>query len=453
LNAKRPKSRLARFLNVPGDRKLFRLALSCLLPIGVLSLALASDLEFSRMQALILGSISVLWVVVAAFNIKAGLLYQLRTINTLIEALRTEDYSLRGSHGAESGELAELFRQINSLTEQLQKSRQDEQELRNLLERVVNQINVAIFVCDSKEVIVLANQNAARLLKKKLDELVGSSLQEAGLYPVLPTQGSHVIEHTFPTAGGRWQVRRSSFVQEGKRGDLVFITDLEQVLSEEEIKSWQRLIRVIAHEVNNSLTPVTSLCQSMEALLNRELDARSHASLLEGLNVISERAANLNAFIADYIRIAKLPEANKILFDLHTVLQRIIAIYREENIVLKQSTSEILLFGDPAQIEQVLINLTKNALEANADTGGSVEISVSVTEGYCEIQILDEGGGIVSPANLFVPFYSTKAKGAGIGLALSRKIAATHHGEIYLENRADHTGAKATLKIPLTPRP
>jgi nitrogen fixation/metabolism regulation signal transduction histidine kinase len=434
---------------IPAERKLLLLALSPLVPVAALALALWFRPDLSAALKLALSGLALTWVLFIAISIRRHFKHQVRTLSTLIEAIRTEDYSLRGTLAHETGDLAELFQQINSLAGQLQQSRQEESELRGLLERIITQLNVAVIAYDSDDRIVLVNHLSEKLMDRTAAQLIGTSLAEHQLDHILPRQNSQLLEHAFPGARGRWQVSRQTYVQNGKQGNLLFIADLEQVLSEEEIKAWQRLIRVIAHEVNNSLTPITSLCQTLGTLLAREDSAARQQDLLQGLEVIDERARNLKNFISDYARIARLPDAQKKRFDLLPLIARVRAMYRAQNVdVLTQETA-VEIFGDQTQIEQVLINLVKNAFEANADATKPVRIAIACGDRSCKVEISDEGPGISNSANLFVPFYTTKPQGAGIGLALSRRIVAAHSGDLRLQSRADGPGALATLILPL----
>jgi nitrogen fixation/metabolism regulation signal transduction histidine kinase len=438
---------------LPTESKLVLLAALALVPVGLLLAVLWLQPALTQAAKLLLSAAAVVSVLLIAMAIRHSFVHQLRTLNTLIEAIRLDDYSMRGTLARESGDLAELYQQINALTQQLQRSRQDEKELRGLLERVVAQLNVAVIAYDEEGRIVLVNHLSEKLLAKPGTELIGSTIKEHQLDQVLPSQGSQVLEHQFPGARGRWQLSHQTYVHNGKTGHLLFIADLELVLSEEEIKAWQRLIRVIAHEVNNSLTPITSLCQTLGSVLSRHPEMEQQQDLLQGLDVISERAHNLKRFISDYARIARLPEAQKKQFELHPLIERIHAIYHDHKLHIALPEFPILLFGDLAQLEQVLINLVKNALEANGDVAKAVTLQVSVSAGYCTVTISDEGPGIANAANLFVPFYTTKPQGAGIGLALSRRIVTSHGGDLQLRNRDDGRGAMATLVLPTAARP
>ncbi|PCI76728.1 MAG: PAS domain-containing sensor histidine kinase [SAR86 cluster bacterium] len=390
------------------------------------------------------------WLLAVAASVREKFVFHVRTLSNLIEAIRTEDYSMRGSRIRDPGELAELYQQINTLTTQLKEVREEEFELSNLLERIVNQINVAIVACDNEGNIRLANRLAKKLLDKPSEKLVDKKLQDTVLQGLLSEDGSQLIDFEFPGATGRWQVNQQQYRHHGKPGKIIFITDLKQVLSEEEISAWQRLIRVIAHEVNNSLTPIISICQTLGDHLDMLESTPESADSKEGLAVIEERAKGLRDFISVYARIAKLPEPQKINFSVFELLQKVKRFFVNESVEILDSSADFKMFGDPVHLEQVLINLIKNALEASGSDAYPVEISCQSKGGLVEFVVTDSGKGISNPANLFVPFYTTKDKGAGIGLTLSRQIAAKHGGQLLLENRAEGSGAVARLQIPIT---
>jgi len=428
---------------------MFYLVLLSAVPIVPLFYYVFNDESFSRFAQFGIVIVSVVWVVAVAANVKEDFIYHLRTLSNLVEAIRTEDYSMRSSRLSEPGELAELYQQIDSLTSKLKENRQEEFELKNLLERIVNQINVAIIACDSDDKIRMVNRLTTQLLQLSATELIGLDLEKTPLSDVLKKTGSRLVDHEFPGAAGRWQINVQHYRHEGKPGKIVFITDLKQVLGEEEISAWQRLIRVIAHEINNSLTPITSICQTLDKILSTRAELQDDDGLRVGLAVIEERAKGLKEFISVYARIARLPEPQKINFEVEDLLQKVKRFFVDQPIVV-EDTSGITLFGDPVHLEQLLINLIKNALEASESQQEPVTISCEKGQGVFKFEIRDSGTGISNPANLFVPFYTTKAKGAGIGLTLCRQIAAKHGGQVVLENREDGQGALAQLIIPYT---
>jgi len=433
-----------------AEQKLFFSVLISAIPVIVLLVLVFLDDDLATLSKIGVAGFCVVWLLAVAASVREKFVYHVRTLSNLVEAIRTEDYSMRGSRVRDPGELAELYQQINSLTTQLKEVREEEFELSNLLERVVNQINVAIVACDNEGKIRLANRLAKKLLNLPSDMSVDAKIEETALQGLLSDDGSQLIDFEFPGATGRWQVDQQQYRHHGKPGKIIFITDLKQVLSEEEISAWQRLIRVIAHEVNNSLTPIISICQTLNDQLDSLQLSQDDADSKEGLAVIEERAKGLRDFISVYARIAKLPEPQKINFSVFELLQKVRRFFANESVEILDSGADFKMFGDPVHLEQVLINLIKNSVEASNSEANPVEISCLREPGLVEFVVKDRGKGISNPANLFVPFYTTKDKGAGIGLTLSRQIAAKHGGQLLLENRADGAGAVAKLQIPTT---
>ena len=419
--------------------------LSLAIPVGATLSWLLIDSRLPLVAQASIGCALVMWPVVVAVKVCNVLLNQVRTLSILLESTRTQDYSMRGARARDSGELAELYRQMNGLAESLAISRQSEQELLSVLEKVVSEINVAIVVFDPVDRIRLANQQASILLKAPTDALIGKHCADTVLASLPIAADTRIVDFRFPGAEGRWQIKQNSYRHQGKVSRIMFIADLKQALSDQEIMAWQRLTRVISHEVNNSLTPIISLCQTLTGMLAK---AGNERAVTEGLVVIGERAKGLQKFISAYARLARLPAPNRVIFpagDLASRLQRIFA----GRLLEIAPFPDVAVFGDVVQLEQALINLIKNGLEANPD--GLVQLRCRLQGGQCEFQILDRGSGIGNLENLFVPFYTTKSEGAGIGLVLCRQIAAGHHGHVSLENRPDGAGAVATLVVPLPP--
>jgi len=430
------------------ELRLFLLVLSSAIPGAVLIGALwfPGGLPVSAKVAATVIFLGFLFVV--ANIVRVELLRHVRTLSNLIESTRREDYSLKGARAREAGELGELYRQVNSLTDSLKASRESERELLNILDKVVSQISVAIVVLDSRDRIRLVNEAACALLKSSAESLSGVCCADTALAGLPVSYEPKLVDFRFPGAAGRWQVRQHHYRHQGEASRILFIADLKQVLSDEQIAAWQRLIRVISHEVNNSLTPITSLCQTLGGMLARAGAQCSEADLREGLSVIAERARGLQDFISVYARLARLPEPHKVLFPAAELARKLRPIFAPAALRIAPFP-EVNLFGDPVHLEQALLNLIKNGLEANPSGAPAVELSCHATDGQCEFTVADCGPGIVNPANLFVPFYTTKPAGAGIGLVLCRQIVATHHGEVTVENRVDGPGGVARLVLPL----
>jgi signal transduction histidine kinase len=201
--------------------------------------------------------------------------------------------------------------------------------------------------------------------------------------------------------------------------------------------------------MNNSLAPIKSLAASLESLLRRDPlppDWKDDASA--GLNSIASRADSLSRFLQAYTRLTKLPRPQKQDVDLGELVQRVVDLERRLNAKVLPGPKTVIR-ADAAQIEQALINLVHNAVDAALETRGNVVIGWREKEDAVEIFVQDEGPGIMNPANLFVPFFTTKPEGSGIGLPLSRQIAEAHGGSLALMNREDGKGAEALLQLPL----
>lgn len=433
---------------LPTDLRLFVAILSSGVPAVALLIVLFAS-PGNKEATLVIALMSLAWTALVAVRMRASLLRHIRTLSNLVEATRAQDYSMKSPRAREPGELAELYRQINTLTDSLKVGRQSEQELLAVLEQVVNQIGVAIVVCDSHDRIRLGNALAGKLLKASPKELIGVEFASTALAEISLAAEPKLLDHQFPGGMGRWQVSQQYYRHRGKPSRIVFVTDLKQVLSEEEIAAWQRLIRVISHEVNNSLTPITSLSQTLSTMLAASDTAGCTHDLRAGLQVIAERAKGLKEFISVYARIARLPEPQKILFPAAQLVDRVQGIFSQAAVEIVGDVPSVSLFGDPVHLEQALINLIKNALEANAPSAQPVRVSCRARGESCEFEIADDGAGISNPGNVFVPFYTTKAEGAGIGLVLCRQIAARHSGEVTLESRPEGRGAVARLILPL----
>ena len=433
---------------LPAEMRVLLLILSSAVPLVVLLVLtlVKGRTSVGSVAAGVLASLA--WTLLVAASVREMLLHQIRTVSNLIEAVRTQDYSMKSARAREPGELAALYQQLNTLTDSLTVDRQSQQELLSVLEKVVDHINVAIIVCDSHDKIRLVNLLTTKLLKSTVDELIGANFARTALADIPLAAEPRLLDYRFPGGEGRWQVSQQHYRHQGKPSRIIFITDLKQVLSDEAIAAWQRLIRVISHEVNNSLTPITSLCQTLAAILARPDNTAYASDVRNGLGVIAERAKGLKDFISVYARIARLPEPQKALFPAAQLVDKVNGIFTSGALKIVGDVPNVRLFGDSVLLEQALINLIKNALEANASAVG-VTLSCRIRSDYCEFEILDEGAGISNPGNLFVPFYSTKGEGAGIGLVLCRQIAARHFGQVTLENRADGRGAIARLTLPL----
>jgi two-component system nitrogen regulation sensor histidine kinase NtrY len=381
-------------------------------------------------------------------SVREHVVRPLQTMTNLLAALREGDYSIRARGAREDDALGEVLLEINSLGETLRVQRLGAFEATALLRTIMAEIDVAVFTFDPERRLRLVNRAGEHLLGKPMDKLLGKQARDLGLAACLEANEDAPLSLAFPGATGRWGVRRSTFREHGLPHELLVLTDLSRTLREEERRAWQRLVRVLGHEMNNSLAPIKSLAGSLEALLRKEPrppdwqdDARS------GLKSIAGRADSLSRFMEAYARLARLPPPQKEYFDLGDMIRRVVNLESRLNVNIAAGP-EIKIMADAAQIEQLLINLLHNAVDAALETHGAVTIGWRAAGDCAEIFIDDEGPGIMNPTNLFVPFFTTKPGGSGIGLALSLQIAEAHGGSLTLGNRRDRQGAEALLRLP-----
>ena len=312
----------------------------------------------------------------------------------------------------------------------------------------MSEIDVAVFTFDPRRHLRLVNRAGETLLGQPMDKLLGKPASELSLDTCLEVSEDEPLTLNFPGGSGRWGIRRSTFREEGLPHELLVLTDLSRTLREEERRAWQRLVRVLGHEMNNSLAPIKSLAASLESLLRRNPlppDWKDDAGA--GLNSIASRADSLSRFLQAYTRLTKLPPPQKQDFDLASLVQRVVDLEPRLKVQVMPGPKTVI-HADAAQIEQALINLVHNAVDAALETQGNVAIGWREKEGCVEIFVQDDGPGIMNPANLFVPFFTTKPDGSGIGLPLSRQIAEAHGGSLVLTNREPGQGAQALLRLP-----
>ena len=217
---------------------------------------------------------------------------------------------------------------------------------------------------------------------------------------------------------------------------------------EEERQAWQRLIRVLGHELNNSLAPIKSVAENLGSMLGRKERAPDwQEDMRAGLNVIAARTDGLARFMSAYARLAKLPPPAFQTVDVGVWIRRVVGLEPRIQVQLKAGP-EMRIQADPDQLEQLLINLLRNAVDAALETGGGVRVGWERDDAHVEVWVQDDGPGIPNSANLFVPFFTTKPSGSGIGLVLSRQIAEAHGGSLLLENLPSQRGVEARLRLP-----
>ena len=411
-----------------------------------------------RLQWILTAALAIAWWWLAE-HLWRSVIRPLQTMSNLLHAVREGDFSLRARLPRATGEsesldaFGQVMLEINAIGETLREQRLGALEATALLHRVMEEVDVAVFAFDDADRLQLVNRAGELLLAEPAERLLGRDAEGLGLADALGGgPARQIVAKTFPGGLGRWEIRRSTFREQGLPHALVVISDLTETLREEERQAWKRLLRVLGHELNNSLAPIRSMASTLAGLLSRrprpddwEEDMRS------GLEIVGNRAEALSRFMAAYARLARLPPPRVAPVDLSALIRRVAGLEARLPVYVERGPA-VTLDGDADQLEQLLINLLRNAVDAALETGGGVGIGWKVNGPWVEVRIEDEGRGIANPDNLFVPFYTTKPEGTGIGLALSRQIAEAHGGTLTLENRQPGPGCEALLRLPtLTP--
>ena len=393
----------------------------------------------------------VAWLTIA-FNLKQRVVRPLQTLSNILAALHEGDYSLRARRANTRDALGEVLLEANELGRTLREQRLGALEATTLLATVMSEIDAAVFAFNAEQRLRLVNRAGERLLAQPAARLLGRTGDELGLAACLESSNeidTRTMQLVFPGGVGRWGVRRSTFREHGMQHQLLVLTDLSQTLREEERIAWQRLLRVLGHELNNSLAPIKSVAGSLSNLVRREQPSTDWRDDMErGLEVISSRADSLARFIESYSKLARLPQPRFELVNIGELVRRVAALETRLPVRVMEGP-EVILQGDDAQLEQLLINLLRNAVDAALETGGQVEVGWAQRHGQLDVCISDEGPGLANTANLFVPFFTTKPEGSGIGLVLSRQIAEAHGGTLTVRNRPGATGCEARLILPL----
>jgi two-component system nitrogen regulation sensor histidine kinase NtrY len=436
-------------MSTTHERQITRLALAGGIPALAVALWLLWSGDYaSRVQWTLSVVMIVTWLGFA-FSVRERVVRPLQTLSNMLAALRERDYSLRARRQGVDDALGLVIFELNVLTEELKQRRLGSLEATALLERVMSEIDVAVFAFDVSDLLRLVNASGERLLGQTADRLLGKRADELGLAECLGGEAPRVQELEFPAARGRWEVRRGSFRQEGKPHQLLVLADVSRTLREEERQAWQRLIRVLGHEINNSLTPIRSVAQRLIELIGRpDTDGTLREDLERGLELIAGRSESLTRFLSAYARLARLPPPKLVPLDVSSWIQRVARLETRVAVEIMPGTP-VMVTADGDQLDQLLINLIANATDAALATGGGVKIRWKARAHMVDVEVIDGGPGLPETKNLFVPFFTTKPNGSGIGLVLSRQIAEAHGGRLTLSNRRDAKGCVALLTLPL----
>lgn len=382
-----------------------------------------------------------------AIAVRERFSYAMRTLANLLGALRDGDFSFR-LRMDDTGSLGEVYSQINEMAETLHEQRLGAMEATALLQKVISEIDVAIFAFDAMGILRLINKSGEKLVRLNAAQAVGESAHHLGLAPYLEGPAATVTRATISGVSGQWSIRRGDFRESGQPHQLLVLSDITRPLREEELHAWQRLVRVLGHEINNSLTPIRSLSSSLLTLVERDpLPEDWQDDVRSGLNVIANRCEALNRFTGAYARLARLPAPKMQPVNVRDWIFRVVRLEQRLEVTVSEGP-DLTLQADPDQLEQMLINLLRNAADASLERLGSVHLEWRLAQTGLEVLIEDEGHGISNPANLFVPFFTTKPGGSGIGLFLSRQIAEAHGGTVSLRNRTPGPGCVASIILP-----
>ena len=431
------------------ETRVLLLALASGLPaIVACAVVLAIDGKQIRTQVSIDSLLVLLWLSFC-FTARARIASPLRTLANLLEALREGDYSIRARVDNPKDPLGEVMQQVNAMAATLRDQRLGALEATALLRKVMEEIDVAAFAFDPGQQLRLVNRAGERLLAQPAERLLARDATSLGLAEYLGGATDQTIRRAFPGVTGRWGIRRSQFREGGVPHQLLVVTDLTRPLRAEELQAWQRIVRVIGHELNNSLTPIKSIAQSLEALLAFEPRPDDwQQDMTRGLSVIATRSESLSRFMSSYARLAKLPPPKFGPIEINNLLRQASGLETRQRVFFEEGPP-MTFQGDVDQLEQALINLIQNGVDAAQTTGGRVFVQHQQLPAAIEITVRDEGPGLPNTANLFVPFFTTKRGGSGIGLVLSRQIAEAHGGSLSLRNATDGPGCEAVINLPV----
>lgn len=385
---------------------------------------------------------------------------QTRGLHNLIEAISIGDYSFRGLTQNNKGVYGDITAVINSLAQTLQRQRLQSEESQLLLKKVVDQIDVAIIAWNEREELQLINPAAKRILRAaetthhETEPQSGSEIPESLNFVKEMKAGESVLKNLeFGNTRGQFRLFMERFISEGDTHSLLFLTNVSSILRHEEKRAWQNLVRVLSHEINNSLTPLKTLSETLtRQVIKREQDEQLKTEITDGMSIVSSRANALVEFVKSYQLVAKLPPPKKAPIHLSDLVKRVVGLFPDQNIVTEGEHLSIDV--DATQFEQALINLVKNAVEANLSNAAEhpsepIEISWATNAASLFLKIKDSGPGIQISDNLFTPFYTTKSEGSGIGLVLSKQVIEAHEGFLSLDNASHGSGCVATVQLPL----
>lgn len=426
------------------------------LPLSLLSMGLIWTHEMSNEWQWTLTLLVLVLLVWLPWFLHQRLMGSLRSISNAILSLKDGDYSVSLEVEQHHGILQLVADGLNGLTEQLYLSRTDAAETHELLKKVMRQIDVVVMTFNTEQQLMRINDKGLQVLRRTREQVIGHSAQSLGIADCFA--GASERTQVFEEIDSQlvWQLRRSDFREKGKTHSLVTLADLTAVLRHQELIAWQRMMRVLRHEISNSLAPVQSYAQTISWLIEQQpLPDNWLSETREGLEVIVGRTKALNHLMSQHKELTDLPKPQFEVLLLESLLSEAIKLERRCPIELRSdlSLADISVEVDSGQFNQLLLNLLQNAYEAMSNNENpKILITVKIQSlpeqsPIINLYIDDSGPGLASFDNLFVPFYTTKPQGSGIGLALCRQIATVHNGSLHLTN-LEKGGCRATLSLP-----
>ena len=375
-----------------------------------------------------------------------------KKIRFFFDSVRNDDSNLFFPFEITNTSLSTLYQSMNKVNNQIQQlkieNRQQEQYFGTMLEHLAT----GIITYNDKGFILHANSAAKNLLSiEVLTHLQQIERKDQKLYDIIKSMKPYERKLIAITAAeGEIQLSLKATSFKTKENELVILSiqDIKNELDEKEIDSWMKLIRVLMHEIMNSITPITSLSESLsniyssdgKAVSPEQVNVKTIATTLQGLNVIKEQGKGLMSFVESYRKLTRVPEPVRKIFRVSDLMSRVQVLYNSlENsgrtdLSVSMADPDLEIFADQNLISQVLINLLKNALEANENNAsGKIKISASAgVKNHPEICVSDNGPGIPEENidEIFVPFFTTRQNGSGIGLSLSKQIMKIHGGNL-----------------------
>ncbi|MEH6384834.1 MAG: ATP-binding protein [Colwellia sp.] len=429
-------------------------SLVAILPLCFVSLILLSMAElpehlFWTLLFMVVGSF--IWSLV---YLQRRILFALRSISNALMSLAESDYSIRLGLCERGQILDEVVRSVNRLRDLLHAERTGAAETGALFARVVEKVDVALFAFDPNGNLCMVNERGLLLLNRSRKEVLDKSAQMLGLAACLASSDNKVLRLNLAGSASNWLIKKAQYREFGAPRELVIMSDLTAPLREKELEAWQRLVAVLRHEISNALAPIKSYSQTLGWTLRQtERHEGWEQDCIEGLAVIERQTTALNYMMQSYKNLNQLPTPVPHYFDLQLWLAEIVK--QELRLPVQIFSGEPLeLYGDRELLSQALVNIINNAIEASTNAQPPI-ISWQVltrpgnNHTWLTLDITDFGEGVANEDNLFVPFFTTKAKGSGIGLLVCRGIIEVHGGHFNLMNKAHGQGCIARIQLPL----